>query len=130
MPRKSQSPRRGGTLLWEAVKAQKKPTFAGVLAGLVWTGCKVTVPSLTQRAIDLGILHGKDHPGALRGFAIAILVVGAISALCVGGRRYLALMAAWRTETELRHPLFAHLPRLHFAFHDHAQTGQLMSRAA
>jgi ATP-binding cassette, subfamily B, bacterial len=130
MPRNSQQPRRGGTLLWEAVKDHKKPTSAGVLAGLVWTACKVTVPTLTARAIDQGILHGKDHPGALRTFGIAIVIVGLVSALCVGARRYLAFMAAWRTETELRHRLFAHLQRLHFAFHDQAQTGQLMSRAA
>ena len=36
---------------------------------------------------------------------------------------------ALRAETDLRQRLFAHLQRLHFAFHDEAQTGQLMARA-
>ena len=63
-------------------------------------------------------------------WSLAIVGVGTVSALCVGVRRYLAFGTAWRTETELRQRLFAHLQRLHFAFHDQAQTGQLMSRAA
>jgi len=33
-------------------------------------------------------------------------------------------------ETELRQRLFAHLQRLHFAFHDRARTGQLLARSA
>ena len=53
-----------------------------------------------------------------------------MSAVAVGFRRYLAFGIAYKAETDLRHRLFAHLQRLHFAFHDHAQTGQLMSRAA
>ena len=44
-------------------------------------------------------------------------------------RRYLAFREARWTETWLRDRLFAHLQALHFAFHDRAQTGQLMSRA-
>jgi ATP-binding cassette subfamily B protein len=36
---------------------------------------------------------------------------------------------SYRTETNLRARLFAHLQLLHFAFHDEAQTGQLMARA-
>src|SRR5688572_996179 len=48
----------------------------------------------------------------------------------MGFRRYQAFGTAWKAETELRQRLFAHLQRLHFAFHDHAQTGQLMARSA
>ena len=46
-----------------------------------------------------------------------------------GLRRYGAFRLAFRVETDLRQQLFAHLQRLHFAFHDEAQTGQLMARA-
>ena len=49
--------------------------------------------------------------------------------LFTGLRRYWAFQVSRRTETDLRDRLFAHLQRLHFAFHDQAQTGQLMSRA-
>ena len=44
-------------------------------------------------------------------------------------RRYAAFRLAYRIETDLRDKLFSHLQRLHFAFHDEAQTGQLMARA-
>ena len=54
------------------------------------------------------------------------LVAGVFSAL----RRFLAFREARWTETWLRERLFSHLQALHVGFHDHAQTGQLMSRAS
>ena len=67
--------------------------------------------------------------GALRRgrslIAVAAVVVGTFTGL----RRYLAFREARWIETDLRERLFAHFQRLHFAFHDQAQTGQLMSRA-
>ena len=58
-----------------------------------------------------------------------ILAVGVVQAICTGLRRYSAFRLAYRVETDLRMRLFAHLQRLHFAFHDQAQTGQLMAHA-
>ena len=103
-------------------------TVAGVAAGMVWTAAKVSVPALTAAAIDNGIL-GHRH-GSLIRFAVIILAVGIVSAISTGTRRYLAFRVAWRVEADLRERLYAHLQRLHFAFHDEAQTGQLMARAA
>ena len=51
------------------------------------------------------------------------------SATFTGLRRYVAFREARWVEASLRDRLFAHLQRLHFAFHDQTQTGQLMSRA-
>jgi ATP-binding cassette, subfamily B, bacterial len=128
-PDSTTSSRRGGwRLLREAVSGQTAAIVLGIIAGLVWTAAKVSVPTLTRLAVDRGI--ELDQPGALRFWTVAILVVGAISAVAMGVRRYLAFGIAYRAETGLRHRLFAHLQRLHFAFHDQAQTGQLMSRAA
>jgi ATP-binding cassette subfamily B protein len=58
-----------------------------------------------------------------------ILAVGLVQAICTGVRRYAAFRLALRVETDLRMRLAAHLQQLHFAFHDQAQTGQLMARA-
>jgi len=129
-PAAGPSRRDGWRLLGEAVRRHRGWTIVGVLAGLTWTAAKVTVPSLTRRAVDQGIIKPATHPGALQHWTLTILAVGVVSALCTGLRRYSAFGVAYRTETELRHRLFAHLQRLHFAFHDHMQTGQLMSRAA
>lgn len=120
--------RSGWSLLRASVREQRVGVWLGVGLGLVWTAAKVCVPTLTKLAVDRGII--KSQPGALLRWSLAIVLVGAISAISTGGRRYLAFGAALRVETELRHRLFAHLQRLHFAFHDEAQTGQLMSRAA
>ena len=66
---------------------------------------------------------------ALRRWALAIAVAAVVVGFFTGIRRYLAFREARWIETDLRERLFAHLQRLHFAFHDRAQTGQLMSRA-
>ncbi len=58
-----------------------------------------------------------------------MVAVGVVQAVATGLRRYAAFRIALRTETDLRQRLFAHLQRLHFAFHDQSQTGQLMARA-
>jgi ATP-binding cassette subfamily B protein len=122
------SRRDGWRLLRSAIRRHRAWTAVGVFAGLIWTGAKVTIPTLSRHAIDDGIIGG--HKGALAHWSIIMVGVGVVSALCTGFRRYSAFGVAYRTETQLRDRLFAHLQRLHFAFHDQAQTGQLMSRAA
>ena len=120
--------RPGWKLLLQSIRPHRKSVLLGVLAGFIWTAAKVSVPKLTQQGIDHGIIADED--GALLKWGLAILLVGAISAIAMGFRRYQAFGTAWKAETELRQRLFAHLQRLHFAFHDHAQTGQLMARSA
>ncbi|MGV3757992.1 MAG: ABC transporter ATP-binding protein, partial [Actinomycetota bacterium] len=97
------------------------------MVGLGWTAGKVSVGLLVQRAIDEGI--EVDDMGALRRWALAIAVAAVVVGLFTGLRRYLAFREARWVEADLRERLFAHFQRLHFAFHDRAQTGQLMSRA-
>src|SRR4029077_19450034 len=99
----------------------------GVGAGLLWTACRVTVPLLTSAAIDQGIIPG-DTSVALK-YAGAIVVVGLFQMVFTGTRRYGAFWLAYRTETDMRARLFAHFQRLHFGYHDEAQTGELMARA-
>ena len=67
--------------------------------------------------------------GALVRWSLALGIVAVFSATFTGLRRYLAFREARWIEADLRDRLFAHLQRLHFAFHDRSQTGQLMSRA-
>ena len=119
--------RTGWTLMREALRPERPAVVAGAVFGFVWTGVKVSVPYLAQQAIDRGIIA--DEGGVLARYAIALLVVGLVQGACTGFRRYLAIGAAARIETGLRQRLFAHLQRLHFAFHDRAQIGQLMARA-
>ena len=71
----------------------------------------------------------RRHAARCATWAIVIAVVGVVLGAFTGLRRYLGLPRGALVETDLRDRLFAHLQRLHFAFHDQAQTGQLMSRA-
>jgi ATP-binding cassette subfamily B protein len=110
-----------------AVRPHRRWVIAGIGAGLGWTAAKLTVPLLAAAAIDDGMRAGDGGKVAL--LTVLMVLVGVVQAVCTGLRRYLAFRTSLRTETDLRQRLFAHLQRLHFAFHDQAQTGQLMARA-
>ena len=109
------------------LRRQWRGLTVGVAAGLTATISKVAVPALVALAIDRGI--EADTEGALLRWSLAILVAGVLSSICSGLRRWFAFREARWCEASLRDRIFAHLQRLHFAFHDDVQTGQLMSRA-
>ncbi|MEM8924942.1 MAG: ABC transporter ATP-binding protein [Actinomycetota bacterium] len=96
-----------------------------MVVAVLWTIGRVAVPWLIQQAIDRGI----EGDGALVPWMIVITIAGVVSGLFTGTRRYWAFRNARRTEAWLREVLFAHVQRLHFAYHDSVQTGDLMSRA-
>ena len=111
----------------DSVRAQRRWVMLGMLGALVWAAAKIAIPQLAAAAIDDGIKP--DDGTVIVELAVAVLAVGAVQAAATILRRYGAFRVAYRIETDLRHRLFAHLQRLHFAFHDEAQTGQLMARA-
>jgi ATP-binding cassette subfamily B protein len=127
LDREKELRRAGWRLMGSAVRPQLGWVITGVVAGAVWTGAKIAVPFFAAQAIDKGILPGDG--GTIAAYAGAILLVGLVQATGTGLRRYSAFRISYRAETDLRQRLFAHLQRLHFAFHDQAQTGQLMARA-
>jgi ATP-binding cassette, subfamily B, bacterial len=99
----------------------------GVVVGLCWTAAKVSAPALVQRAIDQGIVPGDR--AALVQWSLAIAGVAVLAALFTGLRRYWAFRESRMVETRLRDQIYAQIQRLHFAFHDRVQAGDLMSRA-
>jgi len=58
-----------------------------------------------------------------------VLVVGAVRALMMMGRRLISGRQALGVELDLRNAVYAKLLRLSFGYYDRHQTGQLMSRA-
>ncbi|MFM7271699.1 MAG: ABC transporter ATP-binding protein [Actinomycetes bacterium] len=119
--------RAGWRLIRGAMRPQWRWVTAGIAAGAAWTVARLVVPQLAGRAVDDGIRGGDLRQVEV--LIVAMLLFGLLQAVASGTRRYSAFRIALRTETDLRARLFAHLQRLHFAFHDEAQTGQLMARA-
>jgi ATP-binding cassette subfamily B protein len=105
---------------------QKKGLLAGVVVGLLWSAAKVAVPKLTSLAVDRAIL---GH-GSLALWAVLIGSMAIVAGVFTAWRRWYAFRESRLTEVRLREQLFAHTMRLHVKYHDHTQTGQLMSRAS
>jgi ATP-binding cassette, subfamily B, bacterial len=117
----------GWRLMRENVRVHRGMMWAGILAGLGWAAARVAVPTLAGKAINNGV--AQENWAAARNWMLLILAVGAVQAVCTGIRRYAAFGLAMRVERDMRMRLVAHLQTLHFAFHDRAQTGQLMAYA-
>ncbi|MGI9597651.1 MAG: ABC transporter ATP-binding protein [Acidimicrobiales bacterium] len=126
MTERTNASRAGWKLLAESMKRQRKGLFLGMLVGLGWATGRVAIPLLVQLAIDRGI--GESGDGQW-GWPLAILAAGSLSGIMLGLRRYMAFHNARLIESRLRDRIFAHIQRLHFAFHDANATGDLMSRA-
>ncbi|MEY2553531.1 MAG: ATP-binding cassette, subfamily bacterial [Ilumatobacteraceae bacterium] len=109
-------------LLWR----QRTGLLIGIVVGLVWSAGKVAVPKLTRMAIDNGI----NGSGSLLAWGLLIAAAGVLAGLFTALRRWYAFRESRGTEMMLREQLFEHIQELHIAYHDHTQTGQLMSRAS
>ena len=102
---------------------------------LVSTGFALAVPELLKRAIDTGIpidpvtKATTVRQSLLVYFGIGIIVASLLRAIFAFGQTYLAEFIGQKVAFDLRNRLYDRIQRLSFAFHDKAQTGQLMSRA-
>lgn len=108
------------------LKEQRRALLTGVTIGLLWSLGKVMVPKLTSLAVDRAILG----TGSLFFWSMLIFLAAVIAGVFTAWRRWIAFRESRLTETTLREQIFAHILRLHVAYHDHTQTGQLMSRAS
>ncbi len=106
------------------LRAQWVGIAAGVGLGLAWTVGKIAVPLLTQSAVDSAIVGD----GSALKWAIGIACAGLSTGVLTAGRRFFAFKESRMVETLLRERIHDHVLGLHPAYHDNAQTGQLMSR--
>jgi len=94
------------------------------LAGL--TATQLVVPNIIQEVIDEGIIN--KNADILIKAALLILGIGVARAVLGFVQRYLSEYISMNIAYDLRNKLFDHIQRMSFTFHDHTQTGQLMSR--
>ena len=97
-----------------------------VVSVLIVTATSLVTPSLIQFAIDDGL--AKNDPRALLDVGLVIVGVGLVRSIFNFAKRYLSEWLTNRTGYDFRNALYDKIQRLSFAYHDSAQTGQLMSR--
>jgi ATP-binding cassette subfamily B protein len=98
--------------------------FAAAIASVA---AEIAIPLLTKSVIDGAIARGVKR--LLIPLGLAALGLGAAEALLNMVRRWIQADAVAQIEKTIRDDLYAHLQRLHAAFHDEWQSGQLLSRA-
>ena len=97
-----------------------------LLCLLILTGLGLLIPRILRTVIDDGILGGET--AFLVRAAWLLLGLGILSALLNLAQRYMAEWIAARIGYDLRNRLYDHIQYLPFTYHDHAQSGQLISR--
>ncbi len=87
----------------------------------------VVSPWVLKSAIDVGLAGGDA------GFLLfsGLIIIGAtlLRAVCGFGQTYLGEYLSQAVAYDIRNAVYDRLQRLSYAYHDHQQTGQLMSRA-
>jgi len=99
---------------------------ASLLMLLSITGLSLVVPRIIESVIDDGLAKG--DAGYLVRSAFLLLGLGLGSAILNLGNRYLSEWIAVRVGYDLRNKMYDHIQYLPFTYHDHAQSGQLISR--
>ena len=102
------------------------PLLGAFISLLGVTGAQLAIPSIIRNVIDTGLLRGEAS--LMLQAALFILGFGVVRSLLSAGQRYLSETVSMRFAYDLRNQTFRHIQRLSFSYHDHAQTGQLMSR--
>jgi len=107
-----------------------KPYLSQILLSLLvlaaLTGLSLVVPRIMQQVIDEGIARGEL--GYLVRAALLLLMLGLLTALLGGIQRYLSEWISSQIGYDIRNRLYDHIQHLSFSYHDHSQTGQLISR--
>lgn len=85
------------------------------------------IPQIIKQAIDRGLAEGRAMPLFIA--AVLILVIAVVRGLVSFSQRYFGNWLTHRVAYDLRNAFYISAEYLPFAFHDRAQTGDLMSRA-
>ena len=90
------------------------------------TAAQLFFPMILKQVIDIGLSNGDVQ--FLFKSALLILGIGLITAILIFLQRYLSEWIAAHIGYDLRNQLYDNIQHLSFTYHDHAQTGQLISR--
>lgn len=108
------------------VKRYRWRLLAAFACMLASTAFVLAIPQLISHAIDTVVADGEA--GALMWLALAVVGAGAMRGVSAFGYAFITEVVSQKTAYDIRNALYDKLQRLSFAFHDQAQTGELMSR--
>jgi ATP-binding cassette subfamily B protein len=111
--------------LLQSLKPYTGRVVALLASLLVVTATSLVTPGIIRDVIDNGLKQGV---GAMARAGLIIVGVGLVRSLFNFAKRYLGEWLVNRTGYDFRNALYDKIQRLPFGFHDHTQTGQLMSR--
>lgn len=100
--------------------------LASLLMLLTLTGLNLVIPQIIQSVVDDGLLSGNTL--FLVRSSLLLFALGVVSALLGLGNRYASEWVAAHVGYDLRNRMYDHIQYLPFTYHDHAQSGQLISR--
>jgi ABC-type multidrug transport system fused ATPase/permease subunit len=93
---------------------------------LILTGLSLIIPEIIRQVIDIGLKQ--SEVSFLIKAALLLLGIGVLNSIFTYFQRYISEWIASHVGYDLRNRLYDHIQHLSFSFHDHAQTGQLISR--
>ncbi len=112
--------------LWPFLKPYKLQAALALTTTLALTALLLAVPAIIRQTIDVGLAQS-ERIYLIRA-ALWLLGIGVVRSGLVYLQRYLGEWIASHIGYDMRNRLYDHMQYLSFSFHDHAQTGQLISR--
>ncbi len=109
-----------------AVKPYIPQILLSMINLLVLTSLGLYVPRVIRDVIDQGLTVGKT--GFLIQSALVLLGLGLTTAALNSFQRYISEWIGGHIGYDLRNKMYDHIQQMSFSYHDHAQTGQLISR--
>jgi ATP-binding cassette subfamily B multidrug efflux pump len=97
-----------------------------LLALVAMTAISLTIPLIIREVIDEGLVNRDTQ--LLITAALILVGLGIVNAVLMYWQRFLTERIAAQVGYDLRNRMYDHIQRLSFTYHDHAETGQLISR--
>ena len=108
------------------LREYRSQVLLALLTTLGLTAASLAIPKIIQQVIDTGLAQrNRDY---MLWAALMIAGLGIFTSALTYANQYLSEWVAAHIGYDLRNRLYDHIQHLSFSYHDHAQTGQLISR--
>jgi ATP-binding cassette subfamily B protein len=112
--------------LWPLLAARRWLLLAALVCGAFMIAAGVAFPRIVMSAIDLALTERSQPISRFAWILVALALVQGLGSVVF---RYAVQKVSLLMEYDLRAGIYEHMQGLSFSFYDHAQTGQLISRA-